>query len=93
MNKKWESMKQKLSDNAGDIAFWGAMTACVVGYFGIVGYAVKKQGDLIETENQRNHELKMQQEALKSEALARGAQVLPKGDDTYWIIEKDGRVA
>jgi hypothetical protein len=85
--------KQKLSDNAGDIAFWGTTVAVIGGYIGLVAFAVKKQGDLIETEMQQNHELAMQAEVTRSEALARGAQVLPKGDGTYWIIENDGRVA
>jgi hypothetical protein len=88
--KTW---KQKLADNAPDIAFWGTMTACIVGYFGLVGYAVKKQSNLLDAEAQRAHELTMQQDCAKNEALARGAQILPKGDGSYYFIEKDGRVA
>ncbi len=88
-NKK-KTWKQKLSDNAGDIAFWGTMAVAVVGYMGIVGYAIKKQGDLFESEAERDHELAKVRASLRSDALARGAKVLPRGDDLDWIIEKDG---
>lgn len=93
MNKKWESMKQKLSDNAEAIAFWGTVTTFVVGYFGIVGYAIKKQGELVDGENERVHERTMQANSLRNDALARGAQVLTNPDGSFWIIERDGRVA
>jgi len=85
--------KQKLAQHAPALAFWGTMTAVFVGYFGVVGYAIKKQGNLIEIENQQAHELAMQQDRSRNDALARGATVLPKGDGTYYFIEKDGRVA
>lgn len=88
-NRTW---KQKLADNAGELAFWGTTCACIVGYFGIVGYAVKKSADLSRGELEMLEKRTEKMEAARQEALASGAQVLPNGDDGFWII-KDGQVS
>jgi hypothetical protein len=92
MEKKLNTWKEKLSNNAGEITFWAVMGAGIAAYAVLIGYSVKKQGDALQDELDRAHELRLVQETAKEAARARGALVLPNGENDYWIIEQNGRV-
>lgn len=92
IKEKLTKVKESAKRNAGDLVFWGATATGIAGYVWLIVASTKSAERQMVGIMEEAFALETARQGTLNEALARGAQVLPNGND-YWIIEADGRVS